>query len=101
MGATEGNGARYQVRRTGALSMRGTGGTVLAIGGTEVLRRVSGTTVSRVPTKGILPYVNPRTPATPGQKTAEGIGLGKRDRTGQISQKGPAALRLCNLVAQG
>jgi len=34
-----------------------------------------------------------------GKKAAQGIGLGKRSRTGQISPERQAALRLCNLVA--
>lgn len=38
--------------------------------------------------------------ATAGEKAAKGTGLGERAGAGQAGEKGWAALRLCNLVAQ-
>src|ERR1700687_2969399 len=100
MGAAERDRARHQVRRTGALSVRGAGGAVLETGGIEMFRRVPRTAVSGIEKEGVLPDVDPRTPATSGQKTTEGRGLGEGDRAGKTGEAGPADLRLCNLVAQ-
>src|ERR1039458_3183954 len=100
MGAAEGDGARHQVRRTGALPMRGADGTVLEAGEFEVFRRVSGEAFSGIAEEGVLPHVDPRTPATAGKKGTEGSGVDKGDRARQTSQEGRAELRLCNLVAQ-
>ena len=80
--------------------MRGAGGTVLAAGGSEVLRRVSGETVPWIAAEGLLPDVNSRALATAGEKAAKGTGMGERAGAGQAGEKGWAALRLCNLVAQ-
>ena len=80
--------------------MRGTGGTVLEAGESEVFRRVSGEALPGIEEKGVLPDVDPRTSATAGEEGTEGSGMGEGDRAGQAGEAGPAALRLCNLVAQ-
>src|ERR1022692_4318013 len=80
--------------------MRGTGGTVLEAGETEVVRRVSGEAFSRIEEEGVLPDVDPRTSAAAGEKATEGGGLGEGNRAGEAGEAGQAALRLCNLVAQ-
>src|ERR1035437_9600677 len=100
MGAAEGDRARHQVRGTWALSLRGAGRTVLASGEFEVLRQISGEAFSGIEEEGVLPDVDPRTPAAAGEKATEGGGLGEGDRASQVGQTGRAALRLCNVVAQ-
>ena len=94
------DGARHQVRRTGALSMRGAGGTVLEGGDLEVVRRVPGEAVPGIAEEGVLPDVDPREPATAGEEGVEEGGLGEGARVGEAGAAGPAELRLCNLVAQ-
>jgi hypothetical protein len=69
-------GARHQVRRTRALSMRSTGWTVLEAGEFEVFRRISGKAFSGIKEEGVLSDVNPRTPAAASPKAAEGSGMG-------------------------
>jgi hypothetical protein len=81
--------------------MRGEGRTVLAAGRAEILQRILGEAVSRIASEGLLPDVDPRTPAASGEKAVEGSGLGEGVGAGQTGQNGPAALRFCNLVAQG
>ena len=66
----------------------------------EVFRRVSGEAVSGIAAEGVLPDVDPRTPAAAGKKAIEGSGLDEGDRAGEAGEEGRAALRLCNLVAQ-
>ena len=53
-----------------------------------------------VAAEGLLPDVDPRTPAAAGEKAVEGSGLDEGAGAGQAGQEGQAALRLCNLVAQ-
>ena len=55
---TEGSRTGYPICRNGALSMRSAGGTVLAGGQREVLRRVPGKTISGVAKKSVLPDVD-------------------------------------------
>jgi len=55
----------------------------------------------RVTKEGLLSDVNSRTPAATGKETTEGSGMGERTGASQAGQEGPAALRLCNLVAPG
>jgi hypothetical protein len=86
---------------TWALSVSGAGGTILAAGGFEVFRRVSREAFPGIEEAGVLPDVDSRTPAAAGEKTPEGSGLGEGDRASQAGRAGRAALRLCNLVAQG
>jgi hypothetical protein len=50
--------------------------------------------------EGLLLYVNSRTHAAAGEKGFEEARLGEGDRASQVGPAGPAALRLCNLVAQ-
>ena len=45
----------------------------------EVLRRVSGEAFSGIAEEGVLPDVDPRTPAAAGEKAAEGSGLDEGD----------------------
>jgi hypothetical protein len=66
-----------------------------------VLRRVPGEAVSGIAAEGLLPDVDSRTPAAAGEKAAEGSGLDEGTGVSQAGQEGPAALRLCNLVAPG
>src|ERR1039458_1347229 len=62
---------------------------------------MTGEAFSGIEAEGVLPHVDPRTLTTAGEKTAEGSGVGEGDRAGKTGQEGQAALRLCNLVAQG
>ena len=100
VGTAEGNGMRHEVRRTGALFMRGAGGTVLARGGCEIVRGVPAEKVSGVPQEGVLPHVDPREPAATGEEGTGEARLGQRTRVGQAGTAGLTAFRLCNLVAQ-
>jgi hypothetical protein len=64
----------------------------LATGGTEVLRRVPGEVFSWVAAEGLLPDVDPRTPATAGEKAAEGSGMGEGDRASQAARPSASGL---------
>jgi hypothetical protein len=76
----EGNGARPQVRRTGALIYVRYGRDVLEVGEVEEFEefgRVSGRGVSQNEAKGGLPDVDPQAPAAAGEEATERSGLGK------------------------
>ena len=66
-----------------------------------MFRRVSGEALPGIAEEGVLPNVDPRAPTAAGEKGTEGSGMGEGDRAGRRWQGGTAALRLCNLVAQG
>jgi hypothetical protein len=55
-----------------------------------VFRRISGEAFSGVAAEGVLLDVDPRTPATAGEKTTEGSGMGEGDRSSQAGEAGQA-----------
>jgi len=55
LGTADGNRAGHPLRRTGALSVRSPGGSVLAVGEHEVLRRVSGDALPGIEAESLLP----------------------------------------------
>lgn len=65
-----------------------------------MFRRIPGEAFSGIEKEGALPDVDPRTPATAGEKATEGSGLGEGNRVCEAGEAGREALRLCNLVAQ-
>ena len=75
----------------GQVSVRGAGGTVLAGGEPEVVRRVSGKTVSGIEKEGVLPDVHPRAPAAAGEEGAEGSGMDEGAGVGEGGAQGRAA----------
>src|SRR6266702_3799144 len=101
MGAAEGGGARYPVCGTRKIPVRGAGGAILALGESEVLRRVSGKTLSGISAQGLLPHVHSRASAARGEAEIErgrmDEGIGARE----TGPRGGSAVRLCNLVAHG
>jgi hypothetical protein len=50
--------------------------------------------------EGLLPYVNSRTSAAAGEEGFEEASWAKGIELAKLARRGPAALRLCNLVAQ-
>jgi hypothetical protein len=52
-----------------------------------VFRRVSGEAFPRIEEEGALPNVDPRAPATSGEKTAEGSGMGEGARASQAGAR--------------
>src|SRR3989454_3427817 len=101
MGAAAASGARYPVCGTRKIPVRGAGGAILALGESEVLRRVSGKTLFGVAAQGLLPHVHSRASAARGEAEIErgrmDEGIGARE----TGPRGGSAVRLCNLVAQG
>ena len=80
--------------------MRSPGGTILAVGELEIVRRVSGKTISGVTKEGVLPHVHPRALAAAGPKRIKGGGLDEGTGVGESGKEGWTGLRLCNLAAQ-
>jgi hypothetical protein len=79
--------------------MRSAGGTVLAGGQCEILRRIRRRTIFGVAKKAyyLIQFLGP---ATTGEEGTEGSGLDRGVGVGEDCEEGPAGLRLCNLVAQ-
>ncbi len=48
---------------------------------------------------GLLPHVDPRAPASAGQKGGKRNGMDERAGVGESREQGWARVRLCNLVA--
>src|SRR5437667_12770699 len=84
---------------TRKIPVRGAGGAILALRESEVLRRVSGKTLSGIAAQGLLPHVHSRASAARGEAEIErgrmDEGIGARE----TGPRGGAAVRLCNLVA--
>src|SRR5207302_10809577 len=99
VGAAKGIGARYTICRAGALSLRGSGWAILAGGELEILRRVSGETISRIEKEGLLPHVDPRALAAAGAKGIKGGGMDEGTGVSKAGQERWSGIRLCNLVA--
>src|SRR5438128_7059802 len=101
MGAAEGGGARYPVCGTRKIPVRGAGGAILALGESEVLRRVSGKTLFGVAAQGLLPHVHSRASAARGEAEIERSRMDEGIGARKTGARGGSAVRLCNLVAQG
>src|SRR5205823_10319000 len=97
----EGIGARHPVCRAGTLSVRGSSWAILAGGELEILRRVSGKTVSRIEKEGVLPHVHPRAFAAAGTERIKRDRMDEGAGVSEAGQEGRTGVRLCNLVAQG
>ena len=68
------------------------GGTVLAAGEVEVFRRISRAAFPGIEKEGLLPDVDPRTPARTGATGTKGGGMDEGVGVSQAGQKGGAAL---------
>ena len=85
---TERGRARYPFRRTRQVPVRGAGGTVLAGGEVEVVRRLSGKAISGVEKEGILSDVHSRAPAAGDQEGSQGNRLDERKGVGEAGAGG-------------
>ena len=73
---------------------------VEAVGEPQLVRRFPRKALPRVPPQGLLPDVDPRTPATTSEEGTKEYRLDEREGVGEAGAGGRSAVRLCTLGAQ-